>query len=126
MKRYTMDFVQRNGATTTTLETIQDAHVAPSLVRTFYGVSKMNYLLRTIAPAAISIAAAEFDPLVDTTLRVLSAGPISDASMHELTLPVTTTNTGRFHFGIFLTSAQDTAHSAYLASFVMTATIARD
>lgn len=102
------------------LLTLEDTQVALHLLRTCFGVCRINYLLRVVPPHSTAKGAAEFDTAVEATLRGLMGGVLDTNTFRELQLPVAPFGPFKPTFGIGLRSAKLTAAAAFLSTVSLT------
>lgn len=118
------DFVQESMMATVqdldpilkSLESLEDAHVALTLLRSCASTCKLVHLLRTVPPEDCIEAAKRYDQMVGECLRQIVGGVLPEETIRELRLPL---NSEKPTFGIGLTSAVSIASSAFISSHIL-------
>ena len=108
-----LNYVRTLVPLTNAIRDLEDMQVALTLFRNCAGACRMVYLLRTVPTSLASEEASLFDDLLLDCVREMVGGSLGTEVFCELQLPLSTTNPC---FGVGLTSAEDTASSAFLSS----------
>ena len=98
------------------LTDLDDAHVTFALLRTCFGATHMNYMLRTTPSTLTRQACQTYDAATADVTRFLAGGVLSDATLAEMRLPVRLFSPESPHFGTGLTATEKIRHAAYLSS----------
>ena len=94
---------------------LEISHVSFTLLKFCCGVCKINYLLRVAPADSTASGAVVFDNLLEKCMRRILGGTLDYEVFKELQLPMKT-DPEHPHLGIGLTSACDTAASAFISS----------
>ena len=94
------------------LSLLQDAQIGALILR-YCGVPKIMHLLRTVPPCLVDIAYVQHDEHIATTFEEIIGIKCTDRQRQQVSLSMR-------HEGFGLTSARDTAPSAFLGAWAST------